>query len=168
MSSIYKKYCNDIQNPALGAYAIASFVNEYKKEAEENKLPNLIHLFLFISMVMNKDIRNSIKKDNFKGKSGILSIDRFLSEEIYKNHNSFGTLHNNIKNYREYTLTSLIFAIRIGIISLTNNGEIDIVNLFKKYKQENYIISASEKMGKLFAKDPYSLNKIIIGTGVAL
>ena len=120
MSNIYRKYCSSIQNHALGAYTIASFINGYKSVKSE--FPNLLHIFIFLPMIMNEDIRNSIKAP--KGNGGITRIETFISNKIYDKNNTFSTLHNIISCYKEYTLTCLIFGLKTGLITLSEDSKI--------------------------------------------
>lgn len=164
MNNIYKKYCNSIQNHALGAYAIASFIEGYKKESNES--PSLLHIFTFLPMVMNEDIRNTIKAA--KGNGGIQSIDTFISEKVRSKDSSFSTLHNYIKNFREYTLTCFIFALRTGLIELSKNNELSVNITSNKQTTCNHIFLTSNKLGGLFGNNKHSLEKLLIATGVNL
>ena len=58
MKTIYKKYCNDIQNPVLGAYLIYVFSNTFYQE--RGICPNLIDIFIFIPLIMVRDVRELI------------------------------------------------------------------------------------------------------------
>ena len=153
-----------MQNHALGAYAIASFVNGYKTINSE--LPNLIHIFIFLPMVMNEKIRNSIKAP--KGTGGVKGIETFISNKVYDRHNEFGTLHNNINYYKEYTLTSLIFGLRTKLLFLSENASVSVIEPFVEYPKKNHIFLTANKLGELFASDKKSLEKLILSTGVNL
>lgn len=48
MKTIYKKYCNDIQNPALGAYLIYVFSNTFYKE--RGIYLNLLDIFILVTI----------------------------------------------------------------------------------------------------------------------
>ena len=164
MSNIYQKYCNSIQNHSLGAYAILSFINGYKDANSE--YPDLLHIFIFLPMIMNEDIRNSIKAP--KGNGGIQSIETLISEKIRNKKESFGMLHNLIKNFREYSLTCLIFALRTGLISILENNKLSPNSPFREEDKCNHIFSTSNKLGRLLAEDKQSLERLIIATGVNL
>ena len=58
MKTIYKKYCNDIQNPALGAYLIYVFSNTFYQE--RGICSNLLDIFIFIPLIMVRDVRELI------------------------------------------------------------------------------------------------------------
>ena len=51
MNNIYTKYCNEMQNPALGAYALAMFVNEHNKISKKGKA-SLIYLFVIMGVFL--------------------------------------------------------------------------------------------------------------------
>lgn len=160
MNNIYTKYCNEMQNPALGAYALAMFVNEHNKISKKGKA-SLIYLFVIMPLLMNRTLRNLIVSDNYKRQKKLLST---LTRELCSNENSIGTLNSNIRNYQEYTFTSFIFALRLGLLSIDNRG--DLTASDHLYKNLNIIVYTAEVLGKLFVTGDF--NTFVAYTGVQL
>ncbi len=161
--SIYEKYCNDIQNPALGAFVIASFIKAFKKNSQDNQLPNLVYVFISVPILMNTDCRKFIRDEN--PREGVRNIDN-LMQKMNGGKPTFGTLYKNIQNYKEYTLTSIIFGLRTGLLSLKENAELD-VEIELQSELDEKVFSAAEKLGKLFAMQP-SLKKFVKIMGVSI
>lgn len=161
INDIYSKFCNDIMNPALGAYALSTFVKSYNETSEQGNA-NILLAFIILPMLMNESIRNIIITDNYKKQKKILGS---VIEGLCTDDKVFGTLHDNIVNYREYTLISLIFALRIGLLEIRESEEL-IANNDSIYPNPNIIVVAGEMLGKLFAKG--SLQNFISYTGVQI
>lgn len=160
MNNIYVKYCNDIQNPALGAYALAIFVHEYNQKSKKGKA-SLLYLFIIMPLLMNKTLRSLIVNDSYKKQKKLLSS---LTRELCSNENTIGILNSNIRNYQEYTLTSFIFALRLGLLSINNRGELTPKENLRK--NINIVVYAAEVLGNLFATGDF--NAFIAYTGVQL
>ena len=58
--SIYEKYCNDIQNPALGASLIAIFCNEFHKQSLKNEYPQIHLIFIIMPLILNENFCNQL------------------------------------------------------------------------------------------------------------
>lgn len=147
VESIYEQYCNDFHNPALGAYIIVKFVESFYKHASSDKSLNILYLFAVMPLVMNVNFRNCI------GNKIILNS---LIASINKNKKLFGSYHDAIDRYKEYTLCCLIFALRLGFVSLGNDAVIKL-EAYNLPDHTNILVRNAAKMGTLFAKgDLYS------------
>lgn len=146
MKNIYYEFCNDTQNEAIGAYVIARFIKAYIANSEDNKKPTIFDVFIIFPMIMNLEIRKHIISEDGKMKSRILSsiVSKFKEDpKIY------GSLHHHIEKYKEYTLTSLIFALHLNFIKLE---EIYLSTTDKDIPSHTHLsIIASDYLGKLFA-----------------
>lgn len=165
MANIYQKYCNSIQNHALGALIIVRFIEGFKKENDKSN-PNLIHLFFMIPIIMVEDIRTGIKP--LFGYGGVKSIDRFISEKIKGKNSKFSVLSNRIESFKNYTLTSLLFGLKTELLSINDNSEIELKNPIKISYDTDKMLEAAYKLGSLFGKDDFSLQKLIAASGVVL
>ena len=139
-SNIYSKYCNDFQNAPLGAYIIAKFAEYFYKHSKTDRKVNIIHIFVIIPMILNSNYRSCI------GKRMVLHS---LIKRINEDKLTFGSYQDMIDRYKEYSMCSLIFALRLGLVQLDRDNI-----LLKTNKLPNYhsnLIEASEQLGKLFA-----------------
>ena len=136
-----------MQNPALGAYILSTFVKSYN-ENSKNKA-NLFILFLIMPMIMRESIRKLIFTNSHKKPHKILSglINELCSGG--DDNKVFGIMQNSIINYKEYTMTSLIFALRLGILKINCNAELEVP--IKIYSTPSVFSCAAEVLGKLFA-----------------
>lgn len=143
---IYYEYCNDTQNEAIGAYVIARFVKAYIENSTKNEKPTIFDIFLMFPMVMNLEIRKHIINEKGTAKLRLLSS---LIGKFKEDNKIYGSLHYYIEKYKEYTMTCLIFAIRLNFIKLENI----YVNITDKeiYAHPHLSIIASDSLGKLFA-----------------
>lgn len=167
MKEIYNKYCNDIQNPALGAYLISTFVNFYYKHKGKNA--TLIDIIIFIPLMIVKDTRELIFWKSLDGKwRKITKMSKFYEKVGYigKAHSNFtiGTINGIILKFREYVMASLIFGIESNILRLKSNGEIVSKELSKFDYDNNLDIyemtTATSIIADIYAKDT-SLDEII-------
>lgn len=139
-SNIYSKYCNDFQNAPLGAYIIAKFTEYFYKNTKTDRKVNIIHIFVIIPMILNSNYRSCIGKK---------TVIHSLIKSINENKLTFGSYQDMIDRYKEYSMCSLIFALRLGLVQLDRDNI-----LLKTNKLPNYysnLIGASEQLGKLFA-----------------
>ena len=139
-SDIYSTYCNDFQNASLGAYIIVKFAENFYKSSNTDRKVNIIHIFVIIPMILNSNYRNCIGKKR---------IIHSLIKSINENKLTFGSYQDMIDKYKEYSMCSLIFALRLGLVQLDRDNI-----LLKTNKLPNYysnLIGASEQLGKLFA-----------------
>ena len=139
-SNIYSKYCNDFQNAPLGAYIIAKFAEYFYKSSNTDRKVNIIHIFAIVPMILNSNYRSCIGKK---------TIIHTLIKSINENKLTFGSYQDMIDKYKEYSMCSLIFALRLGLVQLDRDNI-----LLKTNKLPNYhsnLIEASEQLGKLFA-----------------
>ena len=139
-SNIYSKYCNDFQNAPLGAYVIAKFTEYFYKNSKTDRKVNIIHIFAIVPMILNSNYRSCIGKK---------TIIHALIKSINENKLTFGSYQDMIDKYKEYSMCSLIFALRLGLVQLDRDNI-----LLKTNKLPNYhsnLIEASEQLGKLFA-----------------
>ena len=140
-NNIYDRYCNDFQNPALGAYIIAKFVESYIKNATNNSFPSIFHIFSIMPIIINSNFRKCIKRKNV--------LDSLI-KEINENDKLFGTYQTNILRYKEYTMTCLLFCIRLNLISINDEGDIQIT-VQKLPNHKNKLIINAERLGMLFS-----------------
>ncbi len=168
MKTIYKKYCNDIQNPALGAFIIATFVNYFKLNS--NQYPTIIDIFLVMPLIIVECTRKLIN-----GERNIRKMNTFYKElkntSSKKNNTAMGVSLSSIKNYKEYTMCSIIFALDTNLIRFNDNYDIDIMK-YKEYDNEENeelleIFNASKILGQIYAKD-YNTKKLLSELGVYL
>ena len=139
-SNIYSKYCNDFQNAPLGAYIIAKFTEYFYKNTKTDRKVNIIHIFVIIPMILNSNYRSCIGKK---------TVIHSLIKSINENKLTFDSYQDMIDRYKEYSMCSLIFALRLGLVQLDRDNI-----LLKTNKLPNYysnLIGASEQLGKLFA-----------------
>ena len=139
-SNIYSKYCNDFQNAPLGAYIIAKFTEYFYKNSKTDRKVNIIHIFVIVPMILNSNYRSCIGKKNV--------IDSLI-KSINENKLTFGSFQDVIDRYKEYTMCSLIFALRLGLVKLDRDNILLKTNNLPSYHSK--LIGASEQLGKLFA-----------------
>ena len=139
-TNIYNKYCTCMQNHGLGAYAIVAFCSGYKRLV----------------------IRG--KNDN----EGIKQIDTLISNKIYDKKTFIGAFYNLISAYKNYTMTSLIFGLRTGMLNLSKTGVVSTVISFNGEKYNHHIYLSAYKLGILFGQDKDALVKLLQATGVSL
>ena len=168
MKTIYHKYCNDIQNPALGAYIIATFVKNFKEQSKQ--CPTIIDIFLILPLIIVESTRKLIN-----GEHNIRKMKSFYKElkntSSKKDNIAMGISLSSIKNYKEYTMCSLIFALETSLVKFNENYDIDMLN-YKEYNNEKNrelkeIFDASKNIGKLYAKD-YDTKQLLSELGVYL
>ena len=162
--NIYNKYCTCMQNHGLGAYAIVAFCSGYKSVNKTNS--TILNLFIAIPMIMNETIRLVIRGKN--DNEGIKQIDTLISNKIYDKKTFIGAFYNLISAYKNYTMTSLIFGLRTGMLNLSNTGEISTVVTFNSKKYNHHIYLSAYKLGVLFGQDKDALVKLLQATGVSL
>lgn len=139
-SNIYSKYCNDFQNAPLGAYIIAKFTEYFYKNSKTDRKVNIIHIFVIVPMILNSNYRSCI------GKKTVLHS---LIKSINENKLTFGSYRDMIDKYKEYSMCSLIFALRLGLIKLDRDNILLNTNNLPSHPSK--LIDASEQLGKLFA-----------------
>ncbi len=174
MKTIYKKYCNDIQNPVLGAYLIYVFSNTFYQE--RGICPNLIDIFIFIPLIMVRDVRELIFWfDNADKSHQITKISKLYEKIGYigKSKDNFvlGTINGVILKFREFVMSSIIFAIEANLIVVNSNGTVQTndTNLHNKGLNEELIalIKATNILAKIYAKDN-DINNVIKNLEVIL
>lgn len=149
MNNIYKKYCNEIQNPALGATLICIFSKAYKENSLSKNNPSILLIFLIMPLILNKDFRNLVIKDD--GKRASNNINSFLSK-INENIKTFESLHDYIKIFRGYTLTSLIFALKTGLIEVEENMSVaSATEGVLNFPEKNIYIKTARILGEYFS-----------------
>lgn len=163
-ANIYNKYCTCMQNHGLGAYAMVAFCSGYKSVCNRNNI--ILNLFIVIPMVMNETIRLVIRGKN--DNEGIKQIDTLISNKIYDKKTFIGAFYNLISAYKNYTMTSLIFALRTGLLNLSYTGDVDTVIPFDGKKNNHHIYLSAYKLGVLFGQDKDALVKLLQATGVSL
>lgn len=139
-SNIYSKYCNDFQNAPLGAYIIAKFTEYFYKNSKTDRKVNIIHIFAIVPMILNSNYRNCIGKK---------TVIHSLIKNINENKLTFGSYQDMIDRYKEYSMCSLIFALRLGVVGIDGHNIILKTNNLPNYNSN--LIVASEQLGKLFA-----------------
>ncbi len=163
-TNIYNKYCTCMQNHGLGAYAIVAFCSGYKTVSK--KYPTILNLFVAIPMIMNETIRLVIRGKN--DNEGVKQIDTLISNKIYDKKNFIGAFYNLISAYKNYTMTSLIFGLRTGLLNLSKTGYVSTVISFNGEKYNHHIYLSAYKLGILFGQDKDALVKLLQATGVSL
>lgn len=174
MKTIYKKYCNDIQNPALGAYLIYVFSNTFYQE--RNIYTNLLDIFIFIPLIMVRDVRELIFWfDNSNKSHQITKISKLYEKIGYigksKDNFALGTINGVILKFREFVISSIIFAIEANLIIVYPNGTVQTndINPYNEKSNEELmvLIKATNILAKIYAKDN-DINKVIKNLEVIL
>lgn len=174
MKTIYKKYCNDIQNPALGAYLIYVFSNTFYQE--RNIYTNLLDIFIFIPLIMVRDVRELIFWfDNSNKSHQITKISKLYEKIGYigksKDNFALGTINGVILKFREFVISSIIFAIEANLIIVNSNGTVQTndINPYNEKSNEELmvLIKATNILAKIYAKDN-DINKVIKNLEVIL
>ena len=101
----------------------------------------------------NYDVLNELSKNY---------CNRYLTKSERK------VLTNLISAYKNYTMTSLIFGLRTGLLNLSNTGDVDTVIPFDGKKNNHHIYLSAYKLGVLFGQDKDALVKLLQATGVSL
>lgn len=153
-----------MQNHGLGAYAIVAFCSGYKTVSK--KCSTILNLFVAIPMIMNETIRLVIRGKN--DNEGIKQIDTLISNKIYDKKTFIGAFYNLISAYKNYTMTSLIFGLRTGMLNLSKTGVVSTVISFNGEKYNHHIYLSAYKLGILFGQDNDALIKLLQATGVSL
>ncbi len=174
MKTIYKKYCNDIQNPALGAYLIYVFSKTFYQE--KGVCLNLLDIFIFIPLIMVRDIRDLVFWFDDNNKSHQITKISKLYEKIgyigkSKDNFTLGTINGVILKFREFVMASIIFAIESNLIKVNSNGIVqtkDINLLNKELNDELMILTKTTNiLAKIYAKDS-DINKVLKNLEVIL
>lgn len=161
--NIYEKYCNDIQNPALGAAIIANFANTFYLNSEEDDKLSLLMVFVIVPLILNKNFRSCLVAPN--GNKASNNLITFLSK-IANRDNTANNLHKYVEIFRGYTLTSIIFAKKIGLIEIDNDANVICSSSkIKNLPKDNLYIKASKVLGEYFA-DKMTLNLLSQQLGV--
>ena len=163
-NNIYNKYCTCMQNHGLGSYAIVAFCSGYKSVT--NEVSSILNLFIVIPMVMNETIRLVIRGKN--DNEGVKQIDTLISNKIYDKKTFIGAFYNLISAYKNYTMTSIIFGLRTGLLTLDLSGKIDTNISFDSIKNKHHIYQSAYKLGLLFGQDKNAMVKLLHATGVSL
>ena len=167
MKTIYKKYCNDIQNPALGAFLIYTFSSVFYEN--KNTYANLLDIFIFIPLIMVRDVRELIFWFDENNKSHKITKMSKLYEKIgyigkTKDNFAIGTINNTIFKFREYIMSSIIFAIEAKLVFINSNGQV-VPNKTKLQNKElnddlQNLANATAILAKIYAND-YDINEAI-------
>lgn len=167
MKTIYKKYCNDIQNPALGAFLIYTFSSVFYEN--KNTHANLLDIFIFIPLIMVRDVRELIIWFDENNKSHKITKMSKLYEKIgyigkTKDNFAIGTINNTIFKFREYIMSSIIFAIEAKLVFINSNGLV-VPNKTKLQNKElnddlQNLANATAILAKIYAND-YDINEAI-------
>jgi hypothetical protein len=148
-NNIYKKYCNGIQNPALGAILISVFADTYEKTSLTHNRPSLLMIFMIIPIILNKDFRNCLIKDD--GKKASKNALTLISK-INEKKETFDALHNYINVFKNYIFTSFIFGLQAGIISLDSDaGIICKSTKLSELPEKNIYVKSAKILGEYFA-----------------
>ena len=174
MKKIYKKYCNDIQNPALGAFLIYTFAKLFYQR-KKNYL-NLLDVLIFIPLIMVKDTREILYCLDTNGKSHkIIKISKFYEKVGYigkrDNNLTLGTINGVILRFREFIMASIIFAVDTKLVELTSEGYIKPSDIhfpnFDLNKELSVLVSATIVLSILYADDT-DFNKVLKNLEVIL
>lgn len=167
--SIYEKYCNDIQNPALGASLIAIFCNEFHKQSLKNEYPQIHLIFIIMPLILNENFCNQLinskgNKRTRKTEEG-KEVISYLSK-IVNNSKIANNLHHYTEVFRKYTLTCIAFAKKLNIIEISDDVKIKcITDKISKFPNDNRYLKATKLLGEYFANG-VSLNLIQQKLGV--
>ena len=150
IKNVYQKYCNDIQNPALGAAIISIFVNTFNKSSINKEYPSLLMVFVIIPLILNENYRQLLI--NSKGNKSSNGILTFLSK-IVKKEFTANNLHHYVEIFKSYTLTSIVFAINTGLIKIdSKNGTIlPFSEKIEKFPVDNLYLKAAKILGDYFS-----------------
>jgi hypothetical protein len=147
--TVYEKYCNDIQNPALGAAIIAIFINEFYKHSINQENPPLLMIFVIIPLILNEKFRKLLIKTN--GRKSSLEPITFLSK-IVRDDATSNNLHHYVEIFKSYTLTSMVFAIKMGIVEITSEAKVVCATTkMDKFPVDNLYLKAAKILGEYFA-----------------
>ena len=153
--SIYDKYCNDIQNPALGASLIAIFCDEFHKQSIKDEYPQLHLIFIIIPLILNENFCNQLV--NEKGNKRTRKTEEgkevlsYLSK-IVNNYKTANNLHHYTEVFRKYTLTCVAFAKKLNIIEVSNDAKIKCISdKISKLPKDNRYLKAAKLLGEYFA-----------------
>lgn len=168
--SIYDKYCNDIQNPELGASLIAIFCNEFHKQSIKNEYPQFHLIFIIIPLILNENFCNQLvnEKGNKRTRKTEESkeVISYLSK-IVNNSKTANNLHHYTEVFRKYTLTCFAFAKKLNIIEISNDAKVKCISgKISKFPRDNRYLKAAKLLGEYFANG-VSLSLIQQKLGVA-
>lgn len=174
MKKIYKQYCNDIQNPALGAFLIYTFANLFYKRKKD--YVSLLDIFIFIPLIMVKETREILYFLDANGKSHkTTKISKFYEKIGYigklNSNLTLGTINGVIIRFREFIMASIVFAIDTKLIELTSKGYIKPRNIIfpscNLNKELSTLEGAVAVLAKIYADDT-DLNKAVKNLEIVL
>lgn len=145
----YSKFCNYIQNPALGSIIIAIFSESYKKSSITSKAPNILYAFVVMALLLNEDMRDCvIHKNGKKASNNVVT----LFSKLMSNKDTFNNLHSYIDKFKSYTTTSIAFGIKLNIIEIDENANIVSKLKYQKFLPKNNLyIKGAYILGEYFA-----------------
>lgn len=149
MNNIYEKYCNNIQNPALGSIIISLFAYEFHRNSILHRNPNLLYAFILIPLLMNKDMRSCIVNE----KCGKASNNIYtLLSKLMKNEKTFNNIHSYVEKFKTFTMASVLFGLKTELFSIDNDANIvSKLNKQKYLPKDNIYIKGATVLGEYFA-----------------
>ena len=146
MSNLNKEIRN-VQNPALGAFAILNFVRGYYSFI--SSLTPFPLLFVVLPMIFRNDIVEIVYGTNKP--SGLRYFaDKFLTPQVLKN-DVISQIHISSSNMKELTLDSFRIAISSSLISINYQSALVMPISTTEHKNEPKSIikfgKAAEKLG---------------------
>lgn len=141
-----------VQNPALGALLLWTFVAEYFKAKGENEGPTLPHMMLVLPILFNKDFVENIYKRKIKG-----GLYNALNEDM----TLFAGVQNRIQAMNELTLRSINFCCSAKIVLLDKKSYefIPVRSKVQDYKHNESIhkmLAAAKRLGNWFATTEFN------------
>ena len=138
----FSLYCNDYQNPVLGAFIFYIFSRTFQKETKD--AASLYHLFCISPLVMNELFSKHIKKQKLA-----VSIIKDLDSDPL----TIGGLQYEMDNYKEFSYLSIYMAEKIGLFSISSSGDILITHEeIQKLDVDLVFFKKAEKLGRLLAQ----------------
>ncbi|WP_341282082.1 three component ABC system middle component [Paenibacillus sp. FSL H8-0537] len=136
-----------VQNQALGALLLWTFVAEYFKVKGENEGPTLPHMMLVLPILFNQDFVENIYKRNFKG-----GLYNALNEDM----SLFAGVQNRMQAMSDLTLRSINFccSARIVLIDKESYEFIPVRSKIQNFKHNESIhkmLAAAKRLGHWFA-----------------
>ncbi|MFF2912786.1 MULTISPECIES: three component ABC system middle component [Paenibacillus] len=136
-----------VQNPALGALLLWTFVNEFYKSSAEQEGPILPHIMLVLPILFNQDFVENIYKRNKKG-----GLYNALNDEMAL----FIGVQNRMQTMSDITFKSLNVCSSAKIVLLDKNNFqfIPVRTKIPDYKHNEGIhkmLAAAKRLGYWFA-----------------
>lgn len=133
-----------VQNPAIGAAILWSFVRGYyDKESQQVPFPLL---FIVLPIIFREDLRDVISSTNKT--SGLQKV----SEKLFANKQAdlLCSIQNSAEQYKELTLSSINIALSANLISISSKTALVMpiqTETKKMPKSSEKLLKQSQKLG---------------------